>query len=382
MTADTFRVFALWGAHRQAPRVSGNEPSSIDKGVPELAALGHEIVSVYPQEIYRNLPWLARRVLQGRGLYLLSVLHVLRALRRNDVIYTTDKAWAHWIARLKKRAILRNALIFKWAGFDVDWLKIRSEPRCDLHRYYQTIVSFSNVIFATSPTDIDCIKATLLGADAKIVFWPTAVDVDFYRGIRDVASGVSTGVVAVGSDHMRDWPLVVEIARRGIRTTVLTEDRRAKRLIEDMGSSRPATLELAFRVGLRRSAEIMANADAILIATLPNERFSGATTIGVAAALGKPLILDEPRDFAAYGLIPGTSVEIFERGQIESGLAAIQRVQGDAAHAQRLGVNITALADSLDTRHYATALAAAFQQSRPPKSFASTAMATDVASVA
>jgi hypothetical protein len=378
----TFRVFALWGAHRQFSRIAGDQPSSVDKGVPELAGFGYEIVSIYPQELFRNLPWLARKTLRGRGLYVLSVLYLLRALRSDDVIYTTDKAWAYWVARLKKWTIIKNTLIFKWAGFDVDWSQIRNNQGCELHRYYQTIVSFSNVIFATSPTDIDCIKANLVSADIKTVFWPTAVDVKYYRDMRQGASGSSSGVVAVGSDHMRDWPLVIEIARRGINTTVLTEDPRAKRLIEDLGSSRPATLTLAFRVGLRRSAEIMANAEAILIATLPNERFSGATTIGVAAALAKPLILDEPRDFTAYGLIHNKSCEIFERGQVESVLAAIRRVQGDAAHARQLGSNIAALADSLDTRHYAAALSDAFRHGPKVQPFASTAVAGDVVHVA
>lgn len=382
MPENTFRVFALWGAHRQFSRIAGDQPSSIDKGVPELAALGYEIVSVYPQELFRNLPWLARKTLRGRGLYLLSVLFLLRALHRDDVIYTTDKAWAHWVARLKKWTIIKNVLVFKWAGFDVDWSQIRRNPGCELNNYYQTIVSFSDVIFATSPTDIDCIEANLAGADTKTVFWPTAVDIKYYRDMRQVASDNSSGVVAVGSDHMRDWPLVIEIARRGINTTILTEDPRAKRLIENLGPSRPATLNLAFQVGLRRSAEIMASAEAILIATLPNERFSGATTIGVAAALGKPLILDEPRDFSAYGLIRNDNCEIFERGRVESVLAAIQRVQGDAAHAKQLGSNIAALADSLDTRHYATALSAAFRQGPKVQPFASTAEAIEVVHVA
>jgi hypothetical protein len=142
---------------------------------------------------------------------------------------------------------------------------------------------------------------------------------------------------------------------------IITEDSSAKARVERLGSSRPESLHLFFRAGFHESAKIMARAKVILIATLPNIRFSGSTTVGVAAALAKPLVLDDPEDGAGYGLVPGVNCEIFKRGDAADAHRAILLIAQQSDHAIELSRNISRLVPSLDLRRYASALEACFE---------------------
>jgi hypothetical protein len=296
-------------------------------------------------------------------------------LKGGDVIYTTDHKWAVALSALKRCRVIHNRIIFKWAGFDLNW-----SPRPGLRTsvkksFYRGIVRCADVIFLASVRQRSLVAERLGPARARLEFWPTAVDTAFYRKIAIAHPGSQAGLVAVGSDRMRDWPTIIEIARRGIAVTVLTEDPKTKALIEAEGANRPASLRLEYDVGLRRSAEIMSQAKALIISTLPNDRFSGSTTVGVAAALGKPLILDEPYDLEAYGLVAGVNCERFERGDVASALQAIDRVYSAPDHARDLSIRIGELAESLNISHFAAALAWALRSDSIGRAFSSAAQA-------
>lgn len=361
--SDHRRIFSLWGFQRFEPHKVGIEPSSIDKGVPELCDIGHQVVSIYPrrfeQSATRRLPTHLRR----RMVYLLATFSMLRAMRADDAIYTTDNIWGHWISKLKRLGIVRNRFIFKWAGFDISYASMADGRHPRDAAKFRLIAKCADAIIATSQHEITLIAKTFPESASKLIFAPTGVDIGFYRKFIATTAEDRFSLVAVGSDNKRDWNTVIQLAKRGVAVTLLTDDPHAKQMFDATVVSDPSiALTLEYRVGYLRSAEIMGGARAIIVATLPNDRFSGATTVGVAAALGRPLILDEPFDLAAYGLATGVNCEAFERGNVSSALAAVRRIFDDSSHEERLSQEISSITCRVSTHQFAEAISMAAQR--------------------
>jgi hypothetical protein len=341
----------------------------VDKGVRELEARGYAILSIYPQ-VTRERNALLRRLLGRRALNLGAVPELLRIAKETDgVIYTTCLHWGRLAGRLREYGLLKNRLVVRWAGFDADFDELR-RPGSPARRHYDGILRNCDVCIIISEHEADLVRGAFPTHAAKVTYWPTSVDVPFYRSQPAPAEGVDSGVVAVGSDKKRDWDLPIALARRGIPVTILTEDASVKAKVEGVDNVR-----LLFNAGFQESARVMAASRCLLLATLPNHRFSGATTVGVAAALGKPLVLDEPYDLAAYGLEAGTNCEVFLRGDVDSAEAAVRRVLDDQAHAAGLGARLARGADQLDIGPYADALETYFTPGVALKDFRPQALA-------
>lgn len=359
MNTEKPRVVALWGAHRRPAKGVPGLPSSLDKGIQELADLGHEIFSVYPLADREALPGWLSRLLRGRALYKTSTLKLLTHIRRGDVLYTSDNIWCGYISRLKKWGIVKNRLIFKWAGFDAPWSEMARGKSSPAWCYYAHMLSGADVIYFASERQRQLVCEHYPELEDRLFFWPTAVDVGYYQKYRSPDTGERPYFVAVGSDCKRDWPFIYQLALKGIALKVVTNDARVKQLPEQMGVPWPENLTLEFDVGLARSAELIAKSTGIVISTVENDRFSGSTTVGVAAALGKPLILDEQLDLAAYGLEPGRNCEWFPRGDLDAAFEILTRLLADAAHAQQLGTALQNLTSRFDTITAARVLSAA-----------------------
>jgi hypothetical protein len=353
--AGSKTVICLWGGHRQPSQGGAATPGNVDKGVRELEARGYVIHSIFPQAI-RQKSRLLSRLLGRRGLNLGATPELLRtAAATGGVVYTTSRHWGRLAGRLKQYGLLRNRLVVRWAGFDADFDDLR-RPDSKARRFYETILRNCDVCIIISQHEADLVRSTFPAHADKVTFWPTSVDVPFYRSQPPPTQGLDSGVVAVGSDKKRDWDLPLALAQRGIPVTILTEDPAVKAKAEAVENVR-----LLFKVGFLESAKIMAGARCLLLATLPNHRFSGATTVGVAAALRKPLLLDEPYDLAAYGLEPGLNCETFERGDVASAAAALDRILNAPSHAAALCAAIGEIAERLDISPYADALETYFK---------------------
>ena len=150
------------------------------------------------------------------------------------------------------------------------------------------------------------------------------------------------------------------LAKAGIPVTLLTDDAHVPGLLAQF--SAPDTAQLIYAVGFERSAEILGGSAAILLATQPNDRFSGATTVGVAAALSKPLILDEPFDLAAYGLEDGVNCLTFSRGDVDAARVAVVRILTNQQLAHNLGTKLASLAPALSMRPFISELEKSFKK--------------------
>ena len=333
---------------------SSDTPANIDKGVRELIDRGYRVISLYPY----TMRWpFVRRLLGQRGIYKTTFIHVVRVARRTGAaIYTSSAIWVSIVARLKKLGVLKNRLVYRWAGVDTDLQAL--ENGLPAARADMDVLKYADVCLLASSILYDRLCRIVPSYSHKLQFWPTGVDSAFYLDLveREPQSPLRWDVVAIGSDFKRDWVVPVALAERGLKVALVTDDPKVRKLLESRDPKSGGDVELFYRVGFEKSARLVLAGKCVLIATLPNIRFSGSTTVGVAAALSRPLVLDDVAEAPGYGLIPGRNCEIFERGNVESAYAAIQRILDDDRHQQQLAQNIGLLSDELDLTRYATAV--------------------------
>lgn len=357
--ADRPEIICLWGKKRRSGLKRGLTPSNTDKGVRELKELGykaHDIdVSAFVDLLPRASPENARTALA----FTMGVWKLLRLGRRDPtrVIYTSNHPWVRVVARLKRVGLIRNRVVIRWTANDIDYAALDQPGR--VRAEAERMMSQVDACFVISARERDLWRNAFPNLAHRFAFWPTPVDIGFYLARRNAGDGSRRGrIVAVGSDYKRDWRLPLALARAGVPVTLLTEDPKVPPLVDSEGST---DCELLYCVGLARSAEVLADAGAILLATLENDRFSGSTTVGVAAALGRPLMLDEPYDLAAYGLQPGENCIAFKRGDAHDAAQKARWLLSDPARADQMGEAMTPLAVPLSVAAYVTALESAFR---------------------
>lgn len=341
-TRDRPVVVCLWGGHRPAPDLDSHQtPSNADKGARELKARGYEIKSISP--------WTpGKRRLQGwerKVQYVLRVGDLLRAAREPDtVIYTADLSWIRVLAALRRAGFLREQrIVVHWGGIDFD---PPSNASARYRRRFDQLFSAADAIWVASENERRIWAETLPALATRMAFHPMFVDLAYYRQI--VPATVTHDVVAIGSDCCRDWETPIQLAARGLQVALVTEDMDVRRRVQALPAAVSRNITLAFRAGFQQSARIAASARCLLVATTPNFRFSGSNTLGVAIALRRPLVIDDPFDMPAYGLQAGVHHEAFDRGDPASAYAAVQRVLSDADHAASLGAALAARARSVD----------------------------------
>lgn len=347
-------VVCLWGGHRPAPDLDSHQtPSNADKGARELKARGYDVRSISP--------WAPRgRRLEGwqRKLqYVLRIHHLLRAARApGTVIYTADLPWVRVLAMLRRFGFLRQQrIVVHWGGIDFD---PQSTQDAAYLRKFEQLFSAMDAIWLASENERQIWASTLPAHASRMAFHPMFVDLAYYRQI--VPASLAHDVVAIGSDSRRDWDTPIQLAARGLNVALVTEDMDVRRRVQTLPIAISRNITLIFRAGFQQSARVAAAARCLLVATTPNFRFSGSTTLGVAIALKRPLVIDDPFDMPAYGMQTGVHHEAFERGNPASAYAAVQRVLTQPGHAAALGEAIATRASVVSMDAFVDQLEASF----------------------
>ena len=347
-------VVCLWGAHRPTPDLDCHQtPSNADKGARELKARGYEIRSISPWSR-------GKRRLQGweRKLqYILRVGDVLRAARMpGTVIYTADLAWIRVLSTLRRAGILKGQrIVVHWGGIDFDPPSTASLP---YRRHFDRLFAAADAIWFASENERRIWAEILPTHAARMAFHPMFVDLAYYRQI--VPGTITYDVVALGSDSRRDWETPIQLAARGLQVALVTEDMDVRRRVMALPAAVSRNITLAFRAGFQQSARIAASARCLLVATTPNFRFSGSNTLGVAIALRRPLVIDDPFDMPAYGLKAGVHHEAFDRGDPGSAYEAVLRVLSDSGYAASLAEALAAQSPLVDIDAFVDQLEASF----------------------
>ncbi|MEI9989847.1 MAG: hypothetical protein WDM86_07395 [Rhizomicrobium sp.] len=353
------RILMLWSAQRD-PKLWGtpNTPSNMFWGGAELVALGYEIDSIYPRAREKGVGRILQRLLGSRVLYLLSLAEFAGRIRfGTTVLYTYVQNWALIIAILKWSGLIRTPSFLSLLGADVDFNRLNQDRLYFM--YWKLIITQMDRVHLISRHELQKWTSIYYEHREKFVFHPTGVDSKLYAELtandttaNDTYEAADFDTVAVGNDPMRDWNLAFSLPDQGVSALILTQNSQVKSLYDAKYKDKVQSLKLLFNLTLADSAAQMKRAPCILLATQQNERFSGSTTVGVAACLGVPLVLDESYDLAAYGLVPGENCEHFERGNPESAAAAIYRIVRNRDYARKLSKNIHALADPLSMTRY------------------------------
>jgi hypothetical protein len=328
-------------------------PSNVDKGVRELRTRGYPITSVYPWPAQ----WRPKSQAARRARYLAATPALLAAARPADsIIYTADLPWIRIIAALRHAHLLDRRVVAHWGGIDFEPKRLATDPA--YRRGYERLFSAIDVIWMASEYERRIWSDALPHLADRMAFRPMFLDLDYYRRIKPADQAFD--VLAIGSDARRDWDVPLHLAARGLKTAIVTEDERVRARIEALPANVRQNVFLAFRTGFEQSAQLAAAARCILVATTPNFRFSGSTTVAVAAALGRPLLIDEPYDLGAYGITPGKHCEAFQRGDGDAAFAAAQKVLDHPEHAKALSAAIAALGQSMSIADYVNALERSF----------------------
>ncbi|MEQ1784063.1 MAG: hypothetical protein ABMA14_22125 [Hyphomonadaceae bacterium] len=319
----------------------------------ELKARGYDIRSISPWTPRHRPPQGWERKLQ----YVLRIPALLRASRTpGTVIYTADLPWVRVLSMLRRLGFLRKQrIVAHWGGIDFDPRSTEQEP---YRRKFEQLFSALDVIWVASENERQIWSRTLPELGPRMAFHPMFVDLAYYRQIEPAT--LIHDVVAIGSDSRRDWDLPIQLAARGLNVALVTEDMDVRRRIQSLPIATSRNITLVFRAGFQQSARIAAAARCLLVATTPNYRFSGSTTLGVAIALKRPLVIDDPFDMPAYGMKAGIDYESFERGSSASAHAAVHRILSDPDHAIALAHAIAEKSDAVAMDAFVDRLEASF----------------------
>jgi hypothetical protein len=346
-------VVCLWGGHRPAPDLdTRTTPSNADKGARELKGRGYDVRSVSPWTRGKAPSGIARKLQ-----YVTSVADVLKASRPADaVLYTADLPWIRVLAAMKQAGLLRRRLVVHWGGIDFDPQSLSNSTYL---RKYDKLFAAIDAIWLASENERQIWSEALPHHADRMAFHPMFVDIEYYRKI--MPATLSHDVVAIGSDSRRDWEIPIGLAATGLRVAIVTEDHEVRRRINALPPAVQSNVTLAFRSGFQQSARIAAAGKCLLVATTPNFRFSGSTTLAVAIALGRPLVIDDPFDLPAYGVQPGVHCESFIRGDLASAQAAVRRIVSSPDHARALANALADRRDRVDIEAYVDRLEASFR---------------------
>jgi hypothetical protein len=352
-------ILCLWGGHRPCPDLDSHlTPSNADKGARELKARGYQVQSISPWSPGR------RRIseLERRSKYVARVRQLLRAAKDpKTVIYTADRPWIKVVAALKRAGLLRRRVVAHWGGYDFDPLSL-SNP--SYLKSFKRLFSTIDAIWFASENERRIWANALPELAGRMAFHPMFIDLAYYRSV--VPAALVHDVVAIGTDSRRDWEVPIGLAASGLRVAIVTGDKEVRRRVQSLPVTVQNNITLAFQSGFQQSARIAAAGRCILVATTPNFRFSGSTTLSVAIALGKPLVIDDPFDLPAYGLQPGVHCETFERGNKASALAAVHRILADPRYAAGLAAALSSQRDSVSIDSYVDQLEASFRPEWAP----------------
>jgi hypothetical protein len=346
-------VVCLWGGHRPSPDLDTHTtPSNADKGARELKARGYEIRSVSPWTRGKAPSGIARKLQ-----YVTRIGHVLKASKpANSVIYTADLPWIRVLAAMKQAGLLRRRVVVHWGGIDFDPVSLSNPAYL---RKFEKLFSAIDAIWLASENERRIWSDALPHLADRLAFHPMFVDLGYYSKIAPAT--LVHDVVAIGSDSRRDWEIPIGLAASGLRVAFVTEDHEVRRRIQALPHNVQAKITLAFRSGFQQSARIAAAGKCLLVSTTPNFRFSGSTTLAVAIALGRPLVIDDPYDLPAYGVQPGIHCETFARGDIASAQAAVRAVVSDPDYASALGNSLAKRQDRVNIEAYVDRLEASFR---------------------
>jgi glycosyltransferase involved in cell wall biosynthesis len=277
-----------------------------------------------------------KRTLERAGGYggdFATVLASLRRLNRADVAFSTVDTVGIPLMLLARGRLVRTPFVYTAIGLPERLVQLRSRR---MRRLYAQALGASAAIVVYSEHEAEVLRAWLEERrfEVPVEFVPFGVDVDAFR---PTGEPPEIDVVSIGADPMRDFDLLLEVARELPQVTfgIVATSERARSLPEPPPN---VTLEtdLAF-------ADMRRRLETARVVALPvrDQSYSGATTVLLQAmALAKPVVVTRTQAISrGYGLVDGENCRLVAPGDAEAFGRTLRGVLRDEWHARALGAS-------------------------------------------
>lgn len=170
--------------------------------------------------------------------------------------------------------------------------------------------------------------------DEYVRFLPFGVDTEIFQPIK--GRPILIDVVSIGADSKRDFPLLIEFARRHpkISITLITTYTRARGL-----GGIPHNLQLLTDVSFWRILDLIASARTVALPLVQNTYSGATTTLLQAMAMAKPVVVSQVGAIKeGYHLKNGVNIKLIKPGELYELEDAICTLLEDQKTAQSIGI--------------------------------------------
>lgn len=308
-------------------------------GLDELRSRGHHVAHNLEREtpprwarvagdtVKRGLEWAG-----GYGGDFATVLGSLGSANRADVVFSTVDTVGIPLVLAQRAGALRRPLVYAAIGLPERLAQLRSER---MRKLYAQALGLCASILAYSEREAGDLQAWLAerGRRVPVSFVPFGVETAAFR---PAARPATRDVVSVGADPLRDFPLLLEVARSLPETSfsvVAGPDNAPPR---DVPSNVSVEVDLPFDEMKRRLEEAR-----VVALPVRENTYSGATTVLLQAmALGKPVVVSRTSAIASgYELVDGENCRLVTPGDADAFARALRDVLGGDSQARALGAN-------------------------------------------
>jgi glycosyltransferase involved in cell wall biosynthesis len=309
-------------------------------GLDELRSRGHHVEHNLERETPPRWARVAgdnvKRGLERAGGYggdFATILGSLGSANRADVVFSTVDTVGIPLVLAQRAGALRRPLVYAAIGLPERLAQLRSER---MRKHYAQALGRCASILAYSEREAGDLQAWLAerGRRVPVSFVPFGVETAAFR---PAAGPATRDVVSVGADPLRDFPLLLEVARSLSETSFsVVAGRDNAPPPRDVPSNVSVEVDLPFDEMKRRLEEAH-----VVALPVRENTYSGATTVLLQAmALGKPVVVSRTSAIASgYELVDGENCRLVTPGDAGAFARALRGVLGGDSQARALGAN-------------------------------------------
>ena len=339
--ASVFVLYRDSALRREALRAPEGDPSRYSLyGLDELRAGGFEArhdlePDLEPDARRRAEARLLDRAVRVGGGYsgdFARVLASLDAANRADVIFSTVDTVGIPLALLGRLGRVRKPVVYAAIGLPERLAQLRGAPA---RRLFEHAFGKLHTILAYGWGEVEELRRWLGEGGPRVEFVAFGVDAEHFRPDRSAVA--VDDVVSVGADPRRDFPLLVELARRlpsrSFRMVASTDNARA------LGAL-PANVELETDIPFARVRECLLGGRVVVLPVRENSYSGATTTLLQAMACAKPVVVTRTAAIArGYHLEDEVNCRLVPPGDLARLEQAVTGVFDDDGRADALGRN-------------------------------------------
>jgi glycosyltransferase involved in cell wall biosynthesis len=293
--------------------------------------------------------WAFDRAVRAAGGYsgdFASMLGSRRELNRADVVFSTVDTVGIPLALLARAGLVRPPIVYAAIGLPERLERLRTglarRRFLDAYRRLHTIVAYGW-------GEVEALRAWLSPSGPPVELVPFGVDTAYFRP--DASAAQEDDIVSVGADPRRDFPLLVEVARRhparSFRIVASADNARALGVL-------PPNVALEVDVPFARVRERLLGACVVALPVQENSYSGATTTLLQAMACAKPVVVSRTAAIArGYHLEDGKNCLLVQPGDVDE----LDRAVEQAMDAPELGARARETVEAHHTwRHYTDAV--------------------------